>query len=426
MRTKRFIQSYRTVFFKEFRELLRDRRSLLWLLAPPIILPLIGLGAMLFISTKTIKITSDDFPILIENGDQAPELVQRFETEETVHIVEAPQDPEQDPFGEALFIVSLPQDFQERMARADTASVELVPRDNSIAAFFGKAVVKDIIEDYGNDLMEERLAAQGLSREWLTPIQINESEREPAESAGIIDVVDVEKDSSNIPIALFFLVAMTSWLVGGGMSLILDTTVGEKERQTIETLLVTPASRTGIVMGKMTVVFSSLMAVMGLWLLDVLLLNALSTAGPALVALELLGPGQTLEILVKSSSNALVLVPALLALLIPFAVMLNGMVMAGSAMAANYREASLFLALIQLGLPAVVLLTVFSLPARVGVLVYAVPFFGTVAAIRDLFANTLPALGLLINFISASIYTAGIIGSVTWLFDQEWSTTRGL
>ena len=73
-----------------------------------------------------------------------------------------------------------------------------------------------------------------------------------------------------------------------------------------------------------------------------------------------------------------------------------------------------------------VLLTVFSLPARVGVLVYAVPFFGTVAAIRDLFANTLPALGLLINFISASFYTAGIIGLVTWLFNQEWSTTRGL
>jgi sodium transport system permease protein len=219
---------------------------------------------------------------------------------------------------------------------------------------------------------------------------------------------------------------MTSWLVGGGMSLILDTTVGEKERQTIETLLVTPASRTGIVMGKMTVVFTSLMAVMGLWLLDVLLLNALSTAGPALVALELLGPGQTLEILVKSSSNALVLVPALLALLIPFAVMLNGIVMAGSAMAANYREASLFLALIQLGLPAVVLLTVFSLPARLGILVYAVPFFGTIAAIRDLFANTLSALGLLINFVSALISTAGIIGLVTWLFDQEWSTTRGL
>ena len=107
-----FKASFRTVFNKEFHELLRDRRSLLWLLAPPIILPLLGLFAMLFIDTQTSRIGGDNFAVLVENGEQAPELVQRFERAEGIEIAAPPSNPKEDPFGEALFIVSVPPDFQ--------------------------------------------------------------------------------------------------------------------------------------------------------------------------------------------------------------------------------------------------------------------------------------------------------------------------
>ncbi|NJL95285.1 MAG: hypothetical protein HC915_16980, partial [Anaerolineae bacterium] len=48
----RFRTVYRIVFRKELRELLRDRRALFWLFAPPILLPGIALCAGLFIGTQ--------------------------------------------------------------------------------------------------------------------------------------------------------------------------------------------------------------------------------------------------------------------------------------------------------------------------------------------------------------------------------------
>ena len=53
--------------------------------------------------------------------------------------------------------------------------------------------------------------------------------------------------------------------------------------------------------------------------------------------------------------------------------------------AANYREANLFMVLMQLGLPGSILLTIFSVPARVSLTIYALPFFGTIVAIKILY-----------------------------------------
>ncbi len=415
----RFRRVYRIVFLKEFRELLRDRRALLWLFAPPIILPLIALCGLVFIGFQTVKITRDGFPILIENGDQAPGLVQRFADSESFYL--APPPPPQDPFGDAILIVALPDDFEKQLQQAHTANIELITRDNSATTLLGQTAAQMIIEYYGDDLLDERLAAQDLNREWLTPIQVSIGKR--VESSA---VAGDQKGSGGFMSTLFLPLVITSWMLGGGIGLIVDTTVGEKERQTIENLLVTPASRAGIVMGKMSVVFIASMAVLGLWLTEGLLINALGAATPALVELESFSPGQVITILLESSENVVGLVLALLALVIPFTALLNSLVIAWCTYAANYREANLFMILLQLALPASVLLTVFSLPARVGLSVYAIPFFGSIVAIRDLFGSTLTSLGLAVNLVSGLTYAALSVGLAAWVFDQEWSLTRGI
>jgi hypothetical protein len=106
--------------------------------------------------------------------------------------------------------------------------------------------------------------------------------------------------------------------------------------------------------------------------------------------------------------------------------MLNGLVMAWCARAANYREGNLFMVLLQLGLPATILLTIFSLPATVGGPIYAIPFLGTIIAIRDLFSNALPTTGLIINVTSGLIYAVGSIMIAAWVFNKEWALARGL
>jgi sodium transport system permease protein len=407
---------YRIVFRKEFRELLRDRRSLFWLFAPPIILPGLAICAGLFIGTQVIRIANEGFPIFIENADQSPELVQRFEDEDAIDVVD------EGSVDEAIVVIALPEDFQAQLEGSGTANLEIITKDNSIITFFARSAVRGLIEDYNEDLLDTRLSSEGLDRSWLQPIQIGEATQRSEASVGSSD----DEDGNSIFGTIFLPLAVTSWLLGGGMGLILDTTVGEKERQTIENLLVTPANRIGIVMGKLTVVFIASMAVMGMWLTEGLLLSAFSDASPQFSEAGTLTTGEAIEILAESSQGVLGLVLALVVMIIPFTVMLNGLVMAWCAYAANYREANLFMALVQLGLPATVLLTIFSMPAEVSEVVYAIPLFGTIVAIRDLFSDTLSTSGLTINFISGLIYAGAGIGVAAWMFGREWSLTRGL
>ncbi len=403
---------YRIVFRKEFRELLRDRRSLFWLFAPPIILPGIALCAGIFIGTQAIRIASEGFPVVVENADEAPELVQRLADEDSLVLLD---DETQE---EAVLIITLPEDFQERLANHETASISLTSRNNSLITFVGKTVVRGVIDAYNEDLLDQRLASRSLTREWLTPIQIGE--RTETETVGS----DENGGGRSVLATIFLPLAVTSWLLGGGMGLVLDSTVGEKERQTIENLLVTPASRVGIVLGKMTVIFIASMAVMSLWLVEGVLLNALGSAGSEISGS--LSTADLLTLLLVSGSSVLGLITALVVLVVPFTVMLNALVMAWCAYAANYREANLFMALIQLGLPASVLLTIFSLPPDIADPIYAIPFFGTIVGIRDLFSQSLSTTALLICFVTSTVYAAAAIIFAAWMFGREWSLTRGL
>lgn len=421
------VRVYWVVLRKELRELLRDRRALFWLFAPPIILPGLAVCAGLFIGTQALRIVNDGFPVWVENSAQAPELVMLFEEDEATYLVDPPADPEHDPFGKALVLVVIPPDFQAQLAEGATPTLRMLTPDNSIITQLAKGAVRGVIGRFKDNLLDQRLAAEGLSRDWLEPFRVNERRQSPTSAVTAADSAEDDEDGgSNLLATIFLPLAVTSWLVGGGMGLILDTTVGEKEHQTIENLLVTPASRVGIVLGKLTVVFIASIAVMSLWMAEGVVLNALSNAGPELLDAESLTPTETLDIILNNGNGVFGLVGALIMLVVPFIILLNGLVMAWCARAANYREANLFMVLLQLGLPASILLTIFSLPPTVSTPVYAIPFFGTIVAIRDLFSDTLSTTGLAINMIAGLVYGTLSVMLAAWVFNKEWSVTRGL
>lgn len=418
---------YRIVFRKEFRELRRDRRALFWLFAPPIILPMIAICGGVFIGSQAVRIANDGFNVAIENGDLAPELVTKFENTDGVNIV-TPPDPANDRFGEAVVVVAIPDDFLAQLENG-TATIEILTRDNAVVSILGQSVSREVIEAYEQELVDQRLTDSGLTRADLDPIFIGERQTTANTDQSVVGRSDdAEENGSNSLVATIFLpLAVTSYLLGGGLGLILDTTVGEKERQTIENLLVTPASRIGVVMGKLSVVFLASLAVMSLWLIEGLILNALSVSGQELLnAEESLSMLDILETLLNSGSGLLGLIVVLVALILPFIIMLNGLMMAVCAYAANYREANLFMALTQLGLPATVLITVFSFPPEVADVIYAIPLMGTIVAIRDLFSDTLSISGALINIGTGIVYAFGGISVAAWVFNREWSLTRGL
>ncbi len=412
---------FRIVLAKELRELLRDRKTLFWLLAPPIILPAIALLAVAFVGTQTARYITQGFPVTVVNGGAAPGLVQSLKGSSALIVTERRSaDPGDD---DALITLTIPADFQQQLDEGKSARLVLTQRDNTFVTTLALGAVRSEISAYNERLLDERLKAAGRDRSWLAPITVDETQAAAATSLTTPAEPGSSTGGGGLG-AIFLPLAVTSWLVGGGLGLIVDTTVGEKERQTIESVLVTPASRIGIVLGKLTAVFFASLVVMGLWMLEGMALSLVGEVGPKLLAAQGAGGIDIAAAIAQSGRDIGALIFFLLLLLIPFIVVLNSLVMAFCSFASSYRESNVFLFLLQLVLPALVLLSVFSIGPSAGSGWYAAPILGTIIAIRDLFSQALTPGGLALAVASTSLYALAALGLATYIYSREWALNR--
>lgn len=104
--------------------------------------------------------------------------------------------------------------------------------------------IQSVIRAYADRIGTLRLLARGVSPTALRPI--------------IIDGYDVSTPTGRSALVLSILTYFLLFAVlMGGMYLAIDTTAGERERQSLEPLLTTPVSRTSLLLGKVsaTVIF---------------------------------------------------------------------------------------------------------------------------------------------------------------------------
>jgi len=83
-----------------------------------------------------------------------------------------------------------------------------------------------------------------------------------------------------------------------------------------------------------------------------------------------------------------------------------------------------FLFLLQLALPAIVLLSVFAVGPDAGISWYAAPILGTIIAIRDLFSQTLSASGLAVAALSTTLYALVALTLASYVYSREWALNR--
>jgi hypothetical protein len=171
-------------------------------------------------------------------------------------------------------------------------------------------------------------------------------------------------------------------------------------------------------------VFLASLLVMGLWMIEGVFLSVLTDAGPKIMALQGAGNPDIMAIVAQSGRDIGSLILILSLLLIPFIVVLNSLVMAFCSFASSYRESNVFLFLLQLMLPALVLLSIFSVGPDTGAGQYAAPILGTIIAIRDLFSQTLSAGGLALAALSTTFYAVASLGLASYIYSREWALNR--
>jgi sodium transport system permease protein len=335
-----------TVFRKEVRENIRDRRALFnSLLLGPILFPLLFVGLMWFLESAEQERQEQTLELPVVGAELAPSLIRYLEQQGTV-IQPEPDNPEEMVRNqETPVVIRILPDYPEKWREGLPAPVEVISdpsRQESNAAI---RRVKTLLLSYGQQIGSLRLQLRGISPQLATPVMIRD--------------VDLSTPKSRAILAMIFLpyVLMITAFTGA-THLAMDTTAGEKERKSLEPLLINPVPRWQIMSGKMITTMAFAMASLALTLISFRIVLPYMPVGAFGMDLTL-GVDTLLRILLVISPVA-ILAAALLTLL--------------AAFAKSYREAQSYMGLVIL-IPMIPSLIFMANPIRAEFWMMAVPLF---------------------------------------------------
>ena len=221
---------------KELRDAFRDRRALFSIFFGAIFFPIVITVMMNRVADRARD--AEHLTIPVAGAENAPALIEWLEAQDGVSIAAAPADPEaavQDKRVDVVLII--PKNFGERFSASRAAQIRIVSDSSNSTAQPAAQRVRQLIAVYSAQIASLRLIARGVSPAIGNPLQIQEIEVSSAQQRAAAVL-------SFIPLMLM-IAAFT-----GGMQIATDSTAGERERGSLEPLLVNPVARGVLVSGK--------------------------------------------------------------------------------------------------------------------------------------------------------------------------------
>lgn len=391
-----------TVFRKELRDQLRDRRTLISMVVIPIVIfPLLTIGLGALIGKLLEKARQEKATVMLLGAEHAPALAERVRGTEGIRVVPAESDyKEQISEKKIRAAVQIPAGFEENLRDSgDAPTVKILHYAGEIRSQFALRTLQKVLGDYRDTVVEERLRARNLSPDLLEPFKSVDENVAPPEKVGGAVLGGL------IP---YFIIILS--LTGAAYPAI-DLTAGEKERGTIETILASPVRRTELVLGKFLMV-----------LVASLTTTALAIASFAATFLilgqqfgaSLSKPGMKGMAFVISSKA----VAAVFFMVLPLAVLFSGALLAISVLAKSFKEAQSYLQplIIVVILPSVVgLLPGVELNAKLAL----VPVLNVSLVSKEILTGNYPwgLIGLI--FVSSSVYAAAALFVAVRAFQRE-------
>ena len=385
-----------SVFRKELREMLRDRRSLAVMFGLPLVLyPLIAIGMFQLGETKKQDLTSRTERVILQNANAAPHLRDMMERHESgIELVPPARFP--DPRkaledGRLDAVVQVPNDCERRALAGDEVELKFrLDRSRTSASFVEKKLQK-IADEYQHWVIEQRLTDRGIPASVLAPVK-----RE------IQDVANGSQRFGHLMAQILPVLLMMTGMLGA-LFPALNATTTERELGTLETLLVTPARRTDLLIAK-----GALVLVCGL------LTAALNMLSMSLVLLR----SYTLA---TEGAQKLSIAPGMLALsyvaAMPTLIFFTAIVLIVGLAARNFREANAFATPVML-IPLAAFAIAFMEPAATPALLIT-PVANTTIIIREVLTGRVHAAQFLLAFASSCMYAGLILSVAARLFSSE-------
>lgn len=221
---------------KELRDAFRDRRSLSSILIGALLGPI--LVGFMFNQMASRQRSVEDIKLPVVGAEHAPALVEWIRQQGGVEITAGPTDPEaavRDRKEDVVLIVA--NDFAANFRKSKPAEVKLVSDGSRQTAMPKIRRVRNLLARYSAEIGSLRLIARGVSPGVAAALAVEEVEVSSSQQRAAMIL-------SFIPMFIV-LAAFTS-----GMQIATDSTAGERERGSLEPLLLNPSPREAIVAGK--------------------------------------------------------------------------------------------------------------------------------------------------------------------------------
>jgi sodium transport system permease protein len=238
-----------TIFRKEVKDTVRDRRTMLFAFVMPIVMmPLLMMVIFKVQMAAVQKIEGARSEIVIQNISELPqELRDSLMTDTTFQVkTEADFSGKNlvDELKQKAFqaLVIVPDNFIKAIELESPTDIEIYydQAEEISAAAYSK--LRDVLSHYRDRIVKSRVVKRQISEDVLKPFEVQ------GNSVASAKKLAGKTLGGLIP---YFLI-LTCFL--GAMSPAIDLGAGEKERGTIETLMVAPATRGEFVLGKYAVI----------------------------------------------------------------------------------------------------------------------------------------------------------------------------
>ena len=389
------------VYRKELTDSLRDRRTVISMVAVPLLLmPLITIGGGVLLIRQVGQAQQEIPKVMVLSGEDSPNV--RAELEKLTDIQIVPSKPdyaEEISNKEIRAAVEIPKGFDAALAEGESTTVKIYMYEGDLKSGFGADRLQKFFRDLRDTAIRNGLKARQLPETLVRPFDIEQQNVAPPEKVGGAVLGGL------VP---YFVILLC---LTGAMYPAMDLTAGEKERGTIETILCSPVSRTHLVLGKFLMVLTASLATAALSIFSM----AVSFAVAKRLLLGVARGAADAAMQITISGEAIL---SIFFLVVPLAVFFSAALLAISLFAKSFKEAQSYLSplMIVIVLPAVAaMLPGVELCAPLAL----VPVLNTSLVSKEIIAGTYHWKYIALIFASSCVYATAALWIAVRMFQRE-------
>jgi len=388
-----------TVYRKELKDSLRDRRTLISMVVVPIVIfPLISIGMFTFVSKVVGKALEEVPKVMILSAGDSPRAIEDLKAIKGIDFIPGTPDYAQQISDKKIrAAVDIPSGFDAAVDHDTATTLKIYNYEGDLKS----GIASDKIEKYLKDLqiqtVQKRLQARNLPPALANPFDVKKENVAPPEKV------------SGAMIGGFLPYFVIILCLTGAMYPAIDLTAGEKERGTIETILTSPVPRTQIVLGKFLMVLTAAL---------VTAMLAITSMGVSFHVAKAFMAGAGGANNPLNFTIGLKAIGAVFLMVLPLAVLFSAGLLAIALMAKSYKEAQSYIAplMIVVVMPAVAgLMPGVEFNARMAL----IPILSTSLVCKEIVAGTYHWNYIAIIFGSTCVYASAALFVAVSLFKRE-------